>query len=155
MQGLGWTGCTDAPICAVSGDLHRIVALCEDASVHVFDIKGRYAMSPFVLSGYPSRLVQSGRLLLVITIKGILHIWDIHNKTVVIKSESLVPILNQPGGNEPGGESSYIFIFSRKSIKHILNLKFGFHISNNMFCFLLQKNLLILQIFLLLPVAHL
>jgi hypothetical protein len=101
-QGLEWNVCVDAPICAVSGDLHRIVALCEDATVHIFDLKGRYAMSPFVLSGYPSRLVQNGRLLLVITIKAVLHIWDIHNKVVVLKSESLIPILNQPGGHEPG-----------------------------------------------------
>lgn len=102
MQGLEWTICSDAPICAASGDLCNVVALCEDATVHVFDLKGRYQMSPFVLSGYPSRLVQSGRLLLIITIKAVLHIWDVHSKTVVIKSESLIPILNQPGGSEPG-----------------------------------------------------
>jgi len=97
VQGLEWTICTDSPICGISGDVHRIVALCEDATIHVLDLKGRYALSPVVLSSYPSKMIHSGPYLLIITTKAFLHVWNIHSKTVVIKSESLLPLLNQPG----------------------------------------------------------
>jgi len=98
-HGLEWTLCTDAPICGISGDIHRIVAVCEDATLHIVDLKGRYALSPILLSSYPSKMVLSGAFLIIITTKACLQMWNIHTKKVIIKSESLLPLLNQPGND--------------------------------------------------------
>ncbi|ODM92537.1 Protein HIRA [Orchesella cincta] len=75
--------------------MHRIIALCENATAHVLDIKGRYAFPPIMLSGYPSKTVQSGAFLVVVTTKAFIHVWNIHAKSVVLKSESLLPLLTQ------------------------------------------------------------
>lgn len=94
-NGLIWTICTDAPVCGLSGDCHRIVVLCENSTAHVLDTKGRYAFPPLVLSSYPSKMVLSGAFLAIVTVKALIHIWNIHTKSVVIRSESLLPLLNQ------------------------------------------------------------
>lgn len=93
LNGLEWTMCTDHPICGLTGDVHRIVAVCENATAHVLDIKGRYAFPPVVLSGLPSKIVQSGAFLVVVTSKAVIHVWNLHTKSVVLKSESLLPLL--------------------------------------------------------------
>ncbi|ODN02676.1 Protein HIRA [Orchesella cincta] len=89
-NGLEWTLCTDAPICGLTGDMHRIIALCENATAHVLDIKGRYAFPPSC-----SPVTLSGAFLVVVTTKAFIHVWNIHAKTVVLKSESLLPLLTQ------------------------------------------------------------
>lgn len=93
LHGLEWTLCTDAPICAVTGDGHRIAVVCENATAHVLDVKGRYAFPPIMLSGQPSKILLHGAFLAVITARALVHVWNVHSKSVVLKSESLVPLL--------------------------------------------------------------
>lgn len=104
LSGLHWTLCTDAPICAIAGNGTRIVAICEDALTHIVNLKGRYSMPPFLISSLPSKIALHGVFLMVATIKATLHVWNIFSNKTVVKSESLLPLLNQPGGPPDQGK---------------------------------------------------
>lgn len=95
LNGLEWTVATDAPICGLVGDQHRIGVVCENATLHLLDVKGRYAVPPITLSGQPSKILLSGPFLVIVTAKAVIHVWNVHTKSVVLKSESLLPLLVQ------------------------------------------------------------
>lgn len=95
LEGLSWTVCVESPICGLAGDASRVVVLCEDSTCHVLDVKGRYSLPPIVLPNPPHSLTLRDQYLMVITTKATLHMWNVHSKKNIIRSESLLPLLNQ------------------------------------------------------------
>jgi len=92
-DGLHWAISTDAPICAVAGDRHRIVATCQDGTVHILDLKGRYTIPPYLIPSLPTKLCLSGAYLLIVTVRATVHVWNIHHHKSIIKSESILALL--------------------------------------------------------------
>ncbi|CAG7836286.1 unnamed protein product [Allacma fusca] len=104
LDGLNWTICVESPICGMTGDAFRVVVLCEDCTCHVLDMKGRYSLPPVVVPNFPHSMIVREQFLMITTVKATLHMWNIHLKKNVIRSESLLPLLNQtcPGlGGKP------------------------------------------------------
>ena len=95
LNGLEWSICTPYPICHITGDSLRVIALTEDSSAHVLDLKGRYVLPPLILHAYPSKIFHHGPYLLVVTVRATLHMWNVHTKKCVLKAESIAPLLDQ------------------------------------------------------------
>lgn len=93
-EGLYWAISTDAPICVVAADSDRIAAACEDATVHILDLKGRYSLPPFLISSLPTKFCLNGAHLLIVTVKATLHVWNVRSNKSIIKSESISSLLN-------------------------------------------------------------
>ena len=91
-----WQVLISAKINGVAGNEHLFGCSCDDNTLHVFNTwTGRRLHTPIVLSSAIARLTCHTYKIMVITTNGQLWMWDFTKHKVIIRGESLVPLLNE------------------------------------------------------------
>jgi len=95
-----WESVFGSPVSGVAANGQVAVVTCDDATLHVLDLdRGQCKWPAFVLRSPASRLaLNSKSQLMVVTACGHLTIWDLENRKVMLRSESMVPIIHNDSG---------------------------------------------------------
>ncbi|XP_033112142.1 protein HIRA-like isoform X2 [Anneissia japonica] len=88
-----WNNMLASRISAAAGNSHFCAVATENKAVSVYTIGGRRKSLPIILSEPISGLHCGGWYLLVILASARLFVWDIKKQVVVIKNETLTPIM--------------------------------------------------------------
>lgn len=89
-----WQVLMSSKINGIAGNEQLIACACDDNTLSVFTTTtGRRLHTPIILNAPIARLMCSGYKIMIITTKAILWLWDFTNHKVIIKEESLLPLL--------------------------------------------------------------
>ncbi|XP_054154895.1 protein HIRA-like [Oppia nitens] len=90
-----WQILVSANIIAVTGSDQLIACACNDRTLSVFSTStGRRLQAPIMLSSPVARLTCHNSKIMAITVQAVLWMWDFSRHRVLIKGESLAPLLN-------------------------------------------------------------
>lgn len=84
-----WEQVLSSKVIATVGTRFFFCAACEDNSLSVFNTIGQKLLPNIVLSSRVSILDANGHYLLAVTQKGGLYVWNLQNKSAVIRNEPL------------------------------------------------------------------
>ncbi|GAB6030239.1 hypothetical protein CHUAL_005915 [Chamberlinius hualienensis] len=90
----GWEVLLPAKGCAVAGSKHIVCVVCDDCSLSIYSSVGRRLQPPLILTSMASRLTCNGYFIMVITSRGWVSVWDVKKQQIVVKNESLLPIMS-------------------------------------------------------------
>ncbi|XP_065828482.1 protein HIRA-like isoform X2 [Oscarella lobularis] len=88
-----WETCIGSRCIAIAGSRNLAAVACENKTIHTFTSNGKRLFPGLVLPSLVSILQCFGYYMMAITIGGQLFVWNSKQKSVVIKGESLGPIL--------------------------------------------------------------
>lgn len=75
-----------------------VAVCCENKTLHVFEtLYGRRPLPPMQLSSRVSKLIISRGYIFVLTVKGLLCVWDIPAKKALVADKSLLHLLEKSG----------------------------------------------------------
>ncbi|XP_048582113.1 protein HIRA isoform X2 [Nematostella vectensis] len=93
-----WEAMITSPGIALAGSRNIVCVACANKSLCVFSFSGRRLQPPLMLESCASVLQASGHHVLVVTSSGGVYVWDTKSSSVVVKNESVFPIL--PAGSD-------------------------------------------------------
>ncbi|CAG2107706.1 unnamed protein product [Medioppia subpectinata] len=97
-----WQVLISARINGVAGNEHLIACACDDNTLSVFTTStGRRLQTPIVLNAPIARLTCQAYKIMAITTQALLWMWDMSQHKVIIKGESLLPLLTKPHAFDP------------------------------------------------------
>ncbi|KAM9331524.1 protein HIRA [Gastrophryne carolinensis] len=93
-EGKEWETVLTSRILAAAGSREVVCVACEKRMLSMFSSSGRRVFPPIVLAAPISALQCTGFYVMALTAAAALSVWDVQNLVVVIKDESLQPILS-------------------------------------------------------------
>ena len=91
-----WQVLISAKINGIAANEHLIGCSCDDNTLHVFNTStGRRLQTPIVLSSAIARLTCHSFKIMIITTQAHLWMWDFTKHKVIIRGESLTPLLTE------------------------------------------------------------
>lgn len=89
-----WEQVLNSPILTVAGSRNVVCAACEDGSLNMFSVTGSRVFPSIVLDSKVSKLHIKAFLVMVITQRAFLYVWNVQQQSVVIRKESLKTIIS-------------------------------------------------------------
>ncbi|XP_040204233.1 protein HIRA isoform X2 [Rana temporaria] len=93
-EGKEWETVMANRILAVAGSNEVVCVACEKRMLSMFSSSGRRVFPPIIMSSPISTLQCTGYYVMALTAAAALSVWDVQNQVVVVKDESLQPILS-------------------------------------------------------------
>ncbi|OCT56259.1 hypothetical protein XELAEV_18000384mg [Xenopus laevis] len=93
-EGKEWEAVLTSRILAAAGSNEVVCVACEKRTLSVFSGSGRRIFPPIILPSPISTLQCTGSYAMALTAAAALSVWDVQNQKVVIKDESLQPLLS-------------------------------------------------------------
>ncbi|KAM8961120.1 protein HIRA isoform 2-T2 [Pelodytes ibericus] len=93
-EGKEWETVLTTRILAAAGSNDVVCVACEKQMLSMFSGSGRRVFPPIILPSPISNLQCTGSFVMALTAAAALSVWDVQNQIVVIKDESLQPILS-------------------------------------------------------------
>ncbi|XP_068099223.1 protein HIRA isoform X2 [Hyperolius riggenbachi] len=93
-EGKEWETVLTSRILAAAGSSEVVCVACEKRMLSMFTSSGRRVFPPMILSSPISSLHCTGHYVMAVTAAAALSVWDVQSQTVVVKDESLQPILS-------------------------------------------------------------
>lgn len=93
-EGKEWETVLASRILAAAGSNEVVCVACEKRMLSMFSSSGRRVFPPIILSSPISTLQCTGYYVMALTAAAALSVWDVQNQIVVVKEESLQPILS-------------------------------------------------------------
>ncbi|XP_059485456.1 protein HIRA [Neocloeon triangulifer] len=95
-KGSDWEAVLSSKAVAAGCNAFLCAVCCEDCTLIVFEtMHGRRPLPPLQLSGRPSRLIVSRGHIFVLTVKGMLSVWDVPAKKAVLVDKSITHLLDK------------------------------------------------------------
>ncbi|XP_068087033.1 protein HIRA [Anabrus simplex] len=90
-----WEAVLGSTACGTAGNSQIVVIACEDSTLHVLNSNtGQRPLPPLVLPAPVSRLAMgSKKQFMAVTSLGGVNVWDVETRKVLVKNESLLPIM--------------------------------------------------------------
>uniref|UniRef100_UPI003590152E protein HIRA-like isoform X4 n=1 Tax=Myxine glutinosa TaxID=7769 RepID=UPI003590152E len=93
-EGAGiWDTHLTSRVLAAAASSEAVAVACEDRTLIAFSSCGRRLLPPLILPALPSSLQLNQHFILLLTVLGTLHVWDLRSNRAVIDGQSLSPIL--------------------------------------------------------------
>ncbi|XP_053326873.1 protein HIRA isoform X2 [Spea bombifrons] len=93
-EGKEWETVLTSQILAAAGSTDVVCVACEKRMLSMFSGSGRRVFPPIILPSPISTLQCTGSYVMALTAAAALSVWDVQSQTVIIKNESLQPILS-------------------------------------------------------------
>ncbi|XP_075072457.1 protein HIRA [Mixophyes fleayi] len=93
-EGKEWETVLTTRILAAAGSNEVVCVACEKRMLSMFSGSGRRVFPPIVLASPISTLQCTGFYVMALTAAAALSVWDVRNQIVIVKDESLQPILS-------------------------------------------------------------
>ncbi|KAM5194764.1 protein HIRA isoform 1-T1 [Mantella aurantiaca] len=93
-EGKEWETVLASRILAAAGSNEVVCVACEKRMLSMFSSSGRRVFPPIILASPISTLQCTGYFVMALTANAALSVWDIQNQVVIVKDESLQPILS-------------------------------------------------------------
>uniref|UniRef100_A0A8C4QVT9 Protein HIRA n=1 Tax=Eptatretus burgeri TaxID=7764 RepID=A0A8C4QVT9_EPTBU len=94
-EGAGsWDTHLTSRVLAAAASSEAVAVACEDRTLIAFSSCGRRLLPPLILPALPSSLQLNQHFVLLLTILGTLHVWDLRSNRAVIDGQSLSPIVS-------------------------------------------------------------
>ncbi|XP_063310532.1 protein HIRA [Pelobates fuscus] len=93
-DGKEWETVLTSRIMAAAGSNDVVCVACEKQTLSMFSGSGRRVFPPIILPSPISNLQCTGSYVMALTAAAALSVWDVQNQVVLIKNESLQPILS-------------------------------------------------------------
>ncbi|TRY87711.1 hypothetical protein DNTS_018536 [Danionella cerebrum] len=93
-EGRDWDMLLPSRIITASGSSDVVAVACEDRTLSVFTSCGRRLIPSIMLPAPMSALHCSGHFVMALTASATLSVWDVQKRRVLVKNESLNPILS-------------------------------------------------------------
>uniref|UniRef100_T1ING8 Protein HIRA n=1 Tax=Strigamia maritima TaxID=126957 RepID=T1ING8_STRMM len=121
---------------AITGNSNAITVACEDNSLSIFSNLGQRLVPSVVLPSACSRLQSKDCYVMVVTSKAHVFVWDVKNEKIIVKNESLYPIMST------SSDLSLVTSTITDSGCPLITLSSGksYIFSNNMACWMLISN---------------
>ncbi|KAE8634733.1 hypothetical protein XENTR_v10002420 [Xenopus tropicalis] len=93
-EGKEWEAVLTSRILAAAGSNEVVCVACEKRMLSIFSGSGRRLFPPIILPSPISTLQCTGSYVMALTAAAALSVWDVQNQKVIIKDESLQPLLS-------------------------------------------------------------
>ncbi|XP_053557909.1 protein HIRA [Bombina bombina] len=93
-EGKEWETVLTSRILAAAGSNEVVCVACEKRMLSMFSGSGRRVFPPIILPSPISTLQCTGSYVMALTASAALSVWDVQKQTIVIKDESLQPMLS-------------------------------------------------------------
>ncbi|XP_018099608.1 protein HIRA isoform X2 [Xenopus laevis] len=93
-EGKEWEAVLTSRIVAAAGSKEVVCVACEKRMLSIFSGSGRRIFPPIILPSPISTLQCTGSYVMALTAAAALSVWDVQNQNIIIKNESLQPLLS-------------------------------------------------------------